>query len=454
MHKLTEDNQQQPNILLIMADDCTFNDLSVYGGENAYTPNIDRLAEEGVVFNRAYLTMSMCLPCRAELQSGLYPMRNGSAWNHSASRSSIKTAPHWLREYGYRVGIAGKIHLKPESVFPFEKVEGFDRNCVNNPTEPHNTAYIRDYMADTSDPFYLMVGLVEPHQPWVMGDKSQYPEEELKLPENIADTAKTRDAFARYLAEVTYMDGQVGDILRALDESGQADNTLVLFTSEQGSNFPGCKWTNWDTGVHTGLIAKWPGKIMPGKRTDALVQYTDFLPTFVELAGGDLSQHDFDGSSFLPVLEGKADNHRRYVYFMHNNLPEGPAYPIRSIADGEYHYIRNLTPEKLYIEKHVMGSWYNFENGYWISWIEEASENDETCRLVNRYMKRPAEELYKIDEDPYEMNNLANQTGYKEVQERLSKELDSWLVDQKDPGVDLDTDEALKAARKESHIYP
>ncbi len=124
------------------------------------------------------------------------------------------------------------------------------------------------------------------HVPWVMGDASRYPAKKIELPPNIADTPVTREAFGRYLAEITYMDGQVGDILKALGKSGKADDTLVLFTSEQGSQFPGCKWTNWDTGVHTALVARWPGRIDNGKRTDAMVQYADVLPTLVDLAGG------------------------------------------------------------------------------------------------------------------------------------------------------------------------
>ena len=143
------------------------------------------------------------------------------------------------------------------------------------------------------------MALVEPHVPWVMGDASAYPKELLKLPPNIADTPVTRDAFSRYLAEITYMDGQVGDIMNVLDSSGKANDTLVLFTSEQGAQFPGCKWTNWDTGLHTALVARWPGKIAPDTRSRAMVQYADVLPTLIEAGGGDPSGGAYDGRSFL-----------------------------------------------------------------------------------------------------------------------------------------------------------
>jgi len=448
--------QRKPNILLIIGDDCTYNDLPVYGGQNAATPNIDRLALDGLVFNRAYLGSAMCQPCRAELYTGLYPMRNGCAWNHSASRPNVTSMPHHLRPLGYRVGLAGKVHVKPAKVFPFEKVGGFDSSCVRNPTKPYNTQNIRRFMGKNQDrPFCLVIALVEPHVPWVMGNASKYPPKKLNLPPNIAETPRTREDFSHYLAEITYMDRQVGDILKVLEQSGRADNTLVLFTSEQGSQFPGCKWTNWDTGLHTALIARWPGKITPGQRTNALVQYADVLPTLLDAAGGDVSRHNYDGTSFLPVLLRKKSSHRKFVYGMHNNIPEGPAYPIRTISDGRYRYIRNLRPDEIYIEKHLMG-WSGdgkLNNPYWATWVREAWANRHTYNLVKRYMSRPAEQLYHTAEDPYEMKNLADDPATSAVKSRLSDELDRWMQTQGDPGAPQDTPEAIEAARRGEHLY-
>jgi hypothetical protein len=110
----------QPNILLILADDCTFSDLAIYGGQNAKTPNIDRLASQGLVFEKAYVTAAMCQPCRAELYTGQQPMRNGCAWNHSACRPETKSLPHHLAPAGYRTGIAGKVHVTPKPCFPLK----------------------------------------------------------------------------------------------------------------------------------------------------------------------------------------------------------------------------------------------------------------------------------------------------------------------------------------------
>ena len=448
--------QSPPNVLIIMADDCTFNDLPAYGGQNAKTPHVDKLAREGLLFRRAYLSEAMCQPCRAELFSGQYPTRNGCAWNHSASRNSVTSMPHHLGPLGYRVGLAGKVHVKPKRVFPFEEIDGFDSNCVRNPTRPHQLSGISEFIGrDQQKPFCLVVALVEPHVPWVMGDASQYPPATIKLPPNIADTPRTRQDFSAYLAEITYMDGQVGEILKVLEESGKANDTLVLFTSEQGSQFPGCKWTNWDTGIHTGLIARWPEKIEGGRTTDAVVQYADILPTLLTLAGGDCNEKPYDGRSFAGVLRGEETSHRQYAYGLHNNIPEGPRYPIRTVTDGEWRYIRNLLPEEIYIEKHLMGikGTGALNNPYWATWVRDSWNNPHTYKVVRRYMRRPAEQLYHTAEDPYEMSNLAGTPEFSGIQKKLSMELDRWMKRQGDPGAAQDTQRAHKAAKEGKHLY-
>ncbi len=444
---------EKPNILVIIADDCTFSDLPIHGGENAKTPNIDALAKQSLVFDRAYVGMAMCSPSRSELYTGRLPLRNGCAWNHGISRPGTRSMPHHLRGLGYRVGLAGKTHIGPRKVYPFEKVPGFDDNCVRNPTDPHDLAGVRDFITREGDqPFCLVVALVEPHAPWVMGDRSAYPPRRLKLPPYLADTPRTRQDFAAYLAEITFMDLQVGELLALLDETGAADETLVLFTSEQGAQFPGNKWTNWDSGLHTSMVVRWPGVTRAGTRTAALVQYADVLPTFIEVGGGVPDPDQFDGSSFADVLWEKSDRHRDFAYGMHNNYPEGPPYPIRSVTDGEWRYIRNLTPERIYIEKHLLGR--TEHNGYWPTWLFHAAENPRTLRLVERFLRRPAEHLYHTGEDRFEMNNLAGDPDHAEMKARLAEALDRHLADQLDPGPPLDTPEAHRAAADLKPAFP
>lgn len=448
-------DSNRPNFLIILADDCTHSDLPIYGGQNAWTPNIDNLAQQGLVFNRAYVSMAMCQPCRSELYTGLYPMRNGAAWNHSQSRPGVASIAQHLGKLGYRVGLTGKVHVTPKEVFPFEQVAGYDPNCVRSPTQEHSTTAVEEFIRrDQRQPFCLVVALVEPHVPWVMGDASKYPPEKLQLPPYLVDTRRTRDAFSRYLAEITYMDSQVGELLAVLESSGKAGNTLVLFSSEQGAQFPGCKWTNWDSGLHTALIARWPGAIPQGKRTDAIVQYADMAPTLVELAGGNPIDHGYDGTSFAATLRDPNVPHRKYAYAMHNNVPEGPAYPIRSISNGTFRYIRNLLPDEIYIEKHLMGdSGDGLNNPYWGTWVFKSGNAPRAESLVKRYLKRPAEQLYHTAADPFELTDLAGDPKYQDIQSELSRELDSWMQQQRDPGEALDTRESLQAARNGSHAF-
>ena len=440
-------------MLVILADDCTYTDLPINGGENARTPNIDSLARQGLLFERAFLGMAMCSPCRSELYTGRLPLRNGCAWNHGSSRPGTKSMPQYLRPLGYRVGLAGKKHIQPQSVFPFEDVPGFDSNCVNDPTRPHDLAGVKKFMTrDPAQPFCLVIALTEPHVPWVMGDASAYPPKKLKLPPYLADTPLTRSCFANYLAEITYMDSQVGEILGLLDSESLADDTLVLFTSEQGAQFPGNKWTNWDSGLHTSLVARWPGTIAAGEKTTALVQFADVLPTLIDLAGGKPAADAFDGSSFTAVLRGQSDHHRDFAYGMHNNYPEGPPYPIRSITDGDWRYIRNLTPERFYVEKHLMGR--NEHNPYWQTWLFQSTENPHALRLIERYMTRPAEELYHTADDRFEMTNLTDDPAHAAVKKRLAAALDASLAEQQDPGIPLDTKKAHRAAASGKPLFP
>jgi N-sulfoglucosamine sulfohydrolase len=445
--------KQPPNIVIIMADDATHNDLSLYGGVNVKTPNIDQLASEGLTFNKAFLSMSMCVPCRAALYTGMHPVRNGVCWNHARARDGVTSIVQYLGEHGYRTGIAGKVHASPREVFPFEMVEGIERNCVSETAKYDDSGEIREFVSrDPKQPFCFVAALVVPHIPWTVGDPSHFVPEDLKLPPYLADTKETREEFAKYLAEIEVLDHQVGSLVKMLEETGQADNTIVIFTSEQGAQLPSCKWTNWNTGVHTAFVVRWPGKVEPGKRTDAMIQYVDVLPTLIDIAGGDPEAGDFDGSSFLSVLNGKTDEHREYAYFMHNNIPEGPPYPIRSVTDGKYHYIRNLTPENLYIEKHVVARMDI--NPFWDSWMFGSWDNEHTLEMLQRYMIRPAEQLYRLDLDPNEMEDLARDPAHQDALKRLSSELDRWMKDQGDPGASIDDLEVWNNAKEGNHFKP
>jgi len=422
----------KPNFVIMLGDDCTWNDIGCYGGQ-AKTPNIDKMAAEGMRFDQAIGTTAMCTPTRHSLYTGIYPIKRGGYKNHSSVKRGTKSVCHHLGALGYRVGLAGKGHIKPRDSFPFEMIDGFPKSCTMSKTPMHDLAGIREFMTRKADgPFCLFITSVHPHGPWTEGDRSLYPADSLKLPPHWADTPLQRIAYQNYLAEVTELDRQVGDVIKLLGDEKLEGNTLFIFASEQGAQFPGSKWTLWDAGIKFGMIARWPGRIKAGTCNKALVQYEDILPTLVELAGGkEIPQ--IDGRSFLPVLCGKANKHREYAFGAHTNVPEGPPYPIRCIRDTKYKLIINLLPDSTYKEKHLTErDKYN----YWNSWVDKAKSDEHAAWAVKRFQHRPAVEFYHLEKDPYELKNLADDPAYVGVIKKMRAELDKWMKSQGDTGVE------------------
>ena len=273
-----------------------------------------------------------------------------------------------------------------------------------------------------------------PHKPWNQGDPGEFDAEKLILPPGIVDTKETRKEFCNYLAEVRRLDNQVGDVMRLLKETGQEENTILIFLGEQGPQFSGGKWTCWDYGQKSSMIIRWLQKVKPGAETDAIVQYEDIVPTLVDIAGG-TAISGLDGRSFFSVLTNESKVHRDFAYGIYNNIPEGPAYPIRSIRDTKYKFIVNLMPEKEYSIK-----WYSTpgDNGVWSSWLAEAEKSARARFLTNRITSRPAIELYDIRKDPWELNNLASNANYSKLINFYQSKLNEWMQQQGDEGAAID----------------
>ena len=427
----------KPNVIIIMADDLDSRQLSCYGGKNLKTTNIDALAADGLKFNQIYTSEAMCVPTRASLFTGLYPVRHGSFQNHKPVYDNLKSVGHYLGDLGYRVGLTGKDHVtKPKTVFPFEIVKGFEPNCVA-PTDDYELDDVKEYITRDTKPYCLFVMSINPHAPWTVGDTTEFDPDKLILPANWVDTKVTRNQFVKYLAEVRRLDNQVGDITRLLKETGQDKNTIVVFLGEQGAQFPGAKWNLWDAGQKSSMLVKWPGTVKPATQTDAIVQYEDITPTLIELAGGKAIPN-LDGKSFLSVLLGKRNVARQYVYGIHNNIPEGNPYPIRSIRDNRYKLILNLTPDQDYYNRFMMDAERKDRNSVWFSWTDQIGKDPNAKRLTDRFVKRPAVEFYDTQTDPGEFNNLAADPAYQKRIDLYKQELQKWMKQQGDEGAAID----------------
>jgi N-sulfoglucosamine sulfohydrolase len=423
----------RPNIVVIMADDLDSRQLSCYGGKNLQTKNIDALAAEGMKFDQMICSEAMCVPTRASLFTGLYPMHHGSFQNHKpVYNTGLKSICQYLGEQKYTVALTGKDHsTKPVSVFPFQIIKGFEPNCVAK-TDDYELDDIRNFITKKeANPFCLFIMSINPHAPWTVGNPGEFDPEKVILPPHMVDTKDVRALYCKYLAEVRRLDDQVGDIRKLLKETHQEGNTVFIFLGEQGPQFPGGKWTLWDNGQKSSMIVKWPGKVHPGSKTDALVQYEDITPTLIDIAGGKPIK-GLDGQSFLSVLADQNKPHRTAAFGIHDNIPEGTPYPIRSIRDTHYKLLMNLTPNAPYYIKYMM----NPENkaSYWNNWVEKAKTSAETKKLVDRITTRPALEFYDIQKDPYELNNLAAQKGYEKLVKQYEVKLKEWMNEQGDEG--------------------
>jgi N-sulfoglucosamine sulfohydrolase len=419
----TDKKSVKPNFVFIIADDCTFRDWGCYGGQ-AHTPNIDQIASQGMRFTQCFQAAPMCSPTRHNIYTGLYPVKSGAYPNHTFAKEGTKSVVQYLKPLGYRVALSGKRHISPQTVFPFEY-----SGKGNNP----DMVVIDKLLAESKKsgtPFSLFACSNEPHTPWNKGDRSRYDAAKVKLPPYFVDTPQTRHDMVNYLAEITYYDDQVGQIVKLLDKHGLTDNTLLVVVSEQGSSFPFGKWTCYDTGLQSAMIARWPGRIKAGAVTDAMVEYVDVLPTFLDAAGAQRPAV-LDGKSFLPVLEGKATEHKEFVFGLMttrgiNNGSDH--YGIRSVRSSKFKYIVNLTPE-------VKFSNACLKSKTFVSWQAKADAGDtDAAEKVRRYQERPAEELYLIESDWSEWKNVADQPQYAQVKAQMKKELEAWMKAQGDKG--------------------
>ena len=453
----------EPNFLFVLADDCTYLDLEVYGGQ-AKTPNLNKLASEGMTFNRCYEAASMCSPTRHNLYTGIYPIHSGSYPNHTFANPGAKSIVHHLKTAGYRVALLGKTHIEPKSVFPFEYLEGMEYGYDDNQKTPEGSAVIRnpnlkrfiEECTESGTPFCVFAASYDPHGPYTRGESSVYNPSELSLPPNILDTPNHRENYSKYLAECTFFDSQVGECLSYLREFEVENSTLVLVATEQGSSFPFGKWNNYETSVHSGLIARWPGKIAAGSQSDAIVEYGDVVPTLVEAAGARLVS-EIDGKSFLDILTGKATNHKTYAYasqtFIGVNGNKEP-YGMRTIVNRNYRYIRNLKPSVPITYSQTGGFTPKLKpesSGWRGEIVRMAQSGDQSAKdYINKMVYRPAEELYDINADPFCLDNLIDREELSGVKNELSLGLDRWMGDQGDLGweTELNGSERTKKTSK------
>jgi uncharacterized sulfatase len=417
----------KPHIVIFLSDDHSLLDSSVYGSRDVRTPNMERLARAGLTFDRAFVASPSCAPSRAALLTGLMPVRNGAEANHSKPRPELKKLPAYLQELGYEVVSFGKVaHYQHTGDY------GFDHHAHDkfheNVAIPNGIRWLRERKSEK--PLCIFFGTNWPHVPWPESPEG-YDAASLHVPPAHVDTARTREMRARYYAAVSRMDQELGAVFDAANEV-LGENTFFLHTADHGAQWPFGKWTLYDAGVRTPLIAVWPGKIAVGKRTAAMVSWIDMLPTLVDVAGGAVPR-DLDGRSFLPVLRGESEQHRDRIFTTHSSDQRMNIYPTRSVRTADWKYIRNLHPE-FYFTTHVDLAQAADGAGYFASWRELAKTDPKAAATVKRYHERPAEELYDLRKDPEELNNLASDPRHAAQLAALREEVTAWMKANDDEG--------------------
>ena len=421
----------KPNIILMLADDMNWFDVSAYNRlydyvpQNIITPNIDKIALEGTILTSMFTATALCAPTRQQLYTGLFPVRNGAYPQHSVTNVGTKSIVHYFKDLGYRVGLVGKDHIGPRSVYPFEHLgEGTKGSDGESTFSLEQTEQF--ISRDRSQPFLIIIASHNPHGPHNRGDQSAFDANSLTVPAFLVDTPTTRKNLKNYLAEVMDLDNEVGAVDQILETTMTKDNTIFIFTSEQGSNTGFAKGSLYDAGLKTAFIIRWPERLKPAQRNDAIVQYVDVVPTLIDAAGGKVPD-GLDGKSFLEVLNQGVKEHRDYAFGVHTsrNIRGSKDYPIRSIRSRQHKLILNLMPKKKFTPWSFPEDWRTFaKNGD--AWAINRIEN---------YRNRPMVEFYDLSKDPFELVNLANDPNQAALIDRLTVELIAWMDSQGDKGI-------------------
>jgi len=410
-----------PTLIVFLSDDHGQLDSTPYGATDVRTPNMQRLADAGMTFTRAFVASPACAPSRAALLTGLMPARNGAEANHSYKRDDVQSLPDVLRQLGYQTAAFGKVAHGPKDVAR-HGFDVFDRR--------HDAEFVEKFLKerDPARPLCLFVGTHEPHVPWP--DLEGYDPEQVTLPPTFVDTPETRAFRARYYTDVTKADTKLGEVMDLAQRYFDPANTLLIYTSDHGAQWPFGKWNLYDAGIRSPLIAAWPGVIEPGARTDAMVQWIDLLPTLIEAAGG-IAPTEIDGRSFRSVLRGEAFEHRDVIFTTHSGDGRMNVYPIRAIRTADWKLILNLNPEFAHTT-HIDKALARDGGRYWISWFGAAKTDAEAAAVVRRYHERPALELYDLRADPFEQRNLVGESSQAERIRILRDRLESWMREQGD----------------------
>ena len=429
-----------PNILFITVDDMSCDSVGVFGCKvKDTTPSLDRFAGEGVRFTYAHVQAANCVPSRNVMQTGRYPHTSGVEGFYKV-RTDFPILPDLMNVNGYFTAIKGKLsHSTPYQPYPWDMIMDPEQEKRDGKGKPETFYdFTRDAIAasgKTRKPFYMLVNIVDPHKPFyalnnaskVVPDKNRpsrvFTAGDVVVPRFLPDLPITRKELAHYYSSVRRADDCVAATLKALSDSGRADNTVVMFLSDHGMPFPFAKTNVYHHSTRTPWIVRWPGRIKPGSVDSRhMISAIDFMPTVLDIAGID-QLPGLQGRSFLPLLLGKTQQGRDYVIKEYNENSAGGRHPMRAVETKKYCYIFNpwaSGQRKFRTATQGMQTYKQM--------VKLAPTDPAIAARLRLFDYRTVEEFYDCENDPDAIRNLIDDPRYAREIYRLRKILERWLV--------------------------
>ena len=411
----------RPNILFMHSHN-TGTHIEPYG-HAVPTPHVQRLAEEGVLFRRAYATAPTCSPSRASFLTGMYPHSCGMlglAHRGFAMSNCDWHAARIFKANGYFTATAGVEHTMPNlNAIGYDAVlSGLDTNYPNLPKRIEPAGAVVDFLTNAPrQPFFLNLGLNETHRPFHKADPQNHPAEREQFclpPRPLPDTPETRADMADYKASARVMDDHYGKVLAALEETGLAEHTLTFCFADHGLQFPRNMCNLTDHGIGVYLIIRGPGGFAGGKVANAMVSLMDVLPTAYCVAGIEIPDH-VEGKSLCPLVNGGEDRHREEIF---SEVNYHAAYePMRSIRTERYKYIRRYDGRDKLV-------------------LPNVDDTPTKAFLLDQNwekLPRDQEMLYDLMFDPDEAHNIIDREDMAPIRKALRERLDAWMAETHDP---------------------
>ncbi len=446
INTMTHGAGSRPNILLIVSED-NGPELGCYGDRYARTPNLDRLAAEGVRFENAFVPYSVCSPSRACFLTGLYSHQNGqiglATHKFALYREDTPNIVTLLKPAGYRTGLIGKLHVNPESAFPFDfrAIRGANFNRKET-AEDYVAAAEKFWQQSGGSPWFLSVNYPDAHLPFLRkaGGRPAKPRtgKDVKmLPWVGAESERLLEVMADYYNCMARLDDWVGLLLDSLAKTGADKNTLVIYIGDHGAQFPRGKGSVYESGLRVPFIVRWPGHAKAGLVRPEMVSTIDILPTVLS-ATKITPKQKLPGWNLLPVLtDFQPDHWRSYIFAMTTGSFPRNCFVQHSIRDKRYKLIVTAQPGTPNL---IAGSYLDDKHQHFVvSGVRPAERklvNERTEMAFRRWENPPRYELYDLKDDPHEWNDLAADPDQLSVKNRLIGALTDFQKRTRDPFLD------------------